>query len=301
MRTTSLAAALVVLAAAAAAPAQDGAKPKSADPVAPPAPKKERKTSPEAEAAVQKYASLLHFPSSVWKSMQMSAHADVPQFGGEIGCSLSVKETGEVGIEVQMPEASRRQYGDQLAGIQAAARNMVDKQFKPFLVPADVMAKQYDLSARKDKDKTVVDVVRYADKAAWDKASLTFAADGLLEKVVGMPNIDPNDPMSAMDAGAEVEMTFQYKKRGERSTIESAKVVRPVGETTVKLAYFEPQGSAPLPKQIDIDDPIIGQLSILVHDYVLDGKKVAGTERKDEPKPAAPGAGGPPQKPPAPK
>ena len=77
---TRLALSFLVLAAAAAS-AQDGGKPaKPADP--PPAAKKERKASREAEAAMKKYASLLHFPSHAYKLLEMNSHCDVAMLGG---------------------------------------------------------------------------------------------------------------------------------------------------------------------------------------------------------------------------
>ena len=53
-------------------------------------------------------------------------------------------------------------------------------------------------------------------------------------------------------------------------------------------------------KQIDLNDPLMGELSIAIHDFVLDGKKIAGTERKEEPKPAPPAAPPKDAKPPTP-
>jgi hypothetical protein len=54
----------------------------------------------------------------------------------------------------------------------------------------------------------------------------------------------------------------------------------------VKATYFEIAGVAPLPKELDFNSPLFGEIAIAVHDFVVDGKKIAGTERKDEPKPA---------------
>lgn len=304
--------ALLVLAAATAA-AQDGAKPAPppAPPVAPAAPpappaaaKKERKTTPEAEAAIKRYVGLLHFPSPAYKSVEMNSHCELQMLGGEVGCKFSMKESGEIALDVALPNSVRQQYGDaQLAEIKKTASGWVGGYFRPFLVPLDVMAKQYDLSSRTEGGKTIVEFARFADGAAWEKATLRFNQDGLLEKQVGTPNVDPNDPMSAMNAGAEIEMTIDYKKRGELYTVEGGKIVEPLGESTVKLTYYDIAGRAPLPKELEVTTPMMAEpLVISIHDFVLDGKAVAGTERKRaEPAPATPPAAKPePAKPPEP-
>jgi hypothetical protein len=294
---------------AATAAAQDGAKPKDPKPAAPPAPapaptaKKERTATPEAEAAIKKYASLLHFPNSKYKTVELNSHCDVQAMGGEVGCKFLVKEDGSVTTDVSLSEAAKQQFGGQLKQIKSGIASQVDGVFRPFLVPADVMAKQYDLTSRVEKGKTIVEISRFADHAAWDKATLTFNEDGLLEKQVGTLNVDPNDQMGAMNAGVEIETTLSYKKRGDLYTIESATINHPaMGESTVKASYFEIAGVSPLPKELDFNSPMFGEINVAVHDFVVDGKKIAGTERKDEPKPA-PAAPKPaePAKPDAPK
>jgi hypothetical protein len=282
--------------AAATAVAQDGEKPKDGkkdgNPSAPPAAaapaaKKERKTTPEAEAAIKKYASLLHFPNSKYKTVEMNSHCDVQAMGGEVGCKFTVKEDGTVTTDVSLSDAAKAQFGGQIKQFKAGVASQVDGVFRPFIVPADVMMKQYDLSSRVEKGKTVVEIARFADAGAWDKATLTFNEEGLLEKQVGTLNVDPNDQMGAMNAGVEIETTIAYKKRGDLYTIESATINHPaMGESTVKASYFEIAGVSPLPKELDFNSPLFGEIAIAVHDFVVDGKKIAGTERKDEPKPA---------------
>lgn len=283
----------LVLVVAAVASAQDGAKPPAGKaPASPPAAaKKERKATPEAEAAIKKYASLLHFPSHAYKTLEMSSHCDVALMGGEVGCRFLVKEDGTVELDIKVSEEAIRQAGMNPRDIKEGAKKKVGGIFRPFFVPADVMAKDYDLASKTENGKTVVEMKRFAEDAAWDTATLWFNADGLVEKQVGMANVDPNDLMGAMDAGVEIETTFEYKKRGDRFTLESVKVAHPTtGESAIKVSYYELPGTAPLPKQIDLNDPLMGELSIDIHDFVLDGKKIAGTERKEEPKPAPPAA-----------
>jgi hypothetical protein len=300
----------IVLLAAAAAVAQD----KPAAPAAPaggagdkapaPAAKKERKASPEAEAALAKYASLLHFPTSRYKTLDMGSHCDVPMLGGEVGCKFHLKSTGEIALEIALPEAATQQYPpEQLKGIKDQAANWIGGMFKPFLAPLDALAKQYDLASSVKEGKTLVEMTRFADGAAWEKATLTFNADGLLEKQVGTPNVDPDDPMSAMNAGAEIEMTLEHKKRGDLWTIEAGKIVQPMGESTVKFTYYELKDRAPLPKQLEVTTPMLPEpLVISLHDFVVDGKPVPGTERPPETKPEPAKKAQPdPPKPDAPK
>lgn len=302
----------IVLLAAAVAVAQD--KPASPAPPAggaegkTPATKKERKASPEAEAALAKYASLLHFPSSRYKTLDMNSHCDVALLGGEVGCKFHLKSTGEVALEIALPEAATQQYPpEQLKGIKTQASNWIGGMFKPFLSPLDALAKQYDLSSSVKDGKTIVEMTRFADGAAWESAKLWFNADGLLEKQVGTPTVDPDDSMSAMNAGAEIEMTLEHKKRGDLWTIESGKIVQPMGESTVKFTYYEFKDRAPLPKQLEVATPMLPEpLVISLHDFVVDGKAVPGTERpaeeKKEPATSKPDAPRPePTKPAQPK
>jgi len=286
--------ATVLATAVATAVARDGEKPDGAKPASPPAStppaKKERKTSKEAEAAIAKYASLLHFPSTKYKTVEMNSHAYVQMAGGEIGCKFNVKEDGTVAIDVSVSDAAMKQFGPQAKSIKDAIKKQVEGIFRPFLVPMDVTAKQYDLAFRADKDKSVVEMTRFADAAAWDKLVLTFGADGLLEKQVGVPNVDPNDQMGAMYAGVEIETKVEHKKRGDRFTIESATISDPMGESSLKASYYEIPDAAPLPKELVFASPLVGEITVSVHDFVLDGKKIAGTERKDETKPATPPA-----------
>jgi hypothetical protein len=291
---TRLALCLVLVASAASA--QDGAKPPAAPPTGPA--KKERKTDPAAEAAMKKYASLLHFPSDAYKTLEMNSHTDVAMMGGEVGCKFTLKEGGSVDLDIAVDEAALRQAGMNPSQMKAGAKKMVGGIFRPFFVPPDVMAKDYDLASKTAEGRTVVEMKRFADGAAWDTLTLTLNADGLVENQTGMANVDPNDMTAAMDAGVEIETAFEYKKRGDKFTLEAVKISHPVtGESALKVAYYEIAGTQPLPKQIDINHPLLGELSIVVHDFVLDGKKVAGTERKEEPKPAPPTAPKPGEQP----
>ena len=275
--------------------ADDGAtppKPAPTAPVATPDAKKERKTTPEAEAAIKKYAGLLHFPTPNYKTVSMNSHSEIAMLGGEVGCKFAVKEDGDVALDITLPEAVEKQYGaGQLEGIKNSVASQVGGLFKPFLVPADVMTKQYDLVSRVENGKTVIEITRFADKATWDKATLFFNADGLLEKQVGTPNLDPGDPMARMNAGAEIEMTVEYKKRGELYTIEAGKITQPIGDSTVKFTYFEIDGQSPLPKELEITMPLMPDaLVVSLYDYLLDGKAVPETARKVETKSDAPPA-----------
>jgi hypothetical protein len=286
-------ASLIVLLAAAVASAQD----KAPAPVAPaggaaakaPAPeaKKERKASPEAEAAIAKYASLLHFPTTRYKSVDMNSHCEVALLGGEVGCKFHLKSTGEVALEIALPEAAAEQLPpEQLEMIKSQSAAMIGGTFKPFLSPIDAAVKQYDLASSVKDGKTVVELKKFADGAAWEKATLWFNGDGLLEREVGTPCVNPDDPMSAANAGGDIELTLTYKKRGDLWTIESGKIVQAMGESNVKFAYYEFKDRAPLPKQLEVESLMLPEpLVIALHDFVVDGKPVPETARPKETKP----------------
>jgi hypothetical protein len=287
---TRIAFALVALAAASASAGDDPKAPaKPADPgkSAAPAAKKERKAAPEAEATIRRYASLVAFPSAKYKCVEMNSHCDVQMMGGEVGCKFTIKDGGNVTMDIKLPDAVREQYGEaQLANFKNGAKSLIQNVFKPFIVPADAMAKQYDLAARVENGKPVVELTRFADDATWDKLTLWFNADGLLERQKGTPNPDPNDPMAAMSAGDEIETTIAYAKHGDVWTIEGAKITQAIGESTVKLAYYDIAGQSPLPKELTFATPMTPEPVVVgLTDYVLDGKPVPETARKEEKKP----------------
>jgi hypothetical protein len=269
----------------------------------PPEAKKERKATPEAEAALTKYASLLHFPSTRLKAVEMDSHCEVVQLGGEVGCKFRLQPTGEVALELKLPEAASQQLPpEQIEMIKTQATSLIGGMFKPFLSPIDAAMKQYDLASTAKDGKTVVEMTRFADGAAWEKATLTFGADGLLEKQVGTPVVDKNDPMSAMNEGVEIEVTLTHKKRGELYTIETGKLVQPMGESTVKFDYYEFKDRGPLPKQLEVTTLMLPEpLVISLHDYVVDGKPVAETARPKEKKAEVEIAPAEPKDPKAPK
>jgi hypothetical protein len=223
----------------------------------------------------------------------MKAHTEIATLGGEVGCTFSTKEDGDVSLDMKLPDAMKSQKGGGNGDVMKhMVESIVGTLIKPFLVPADLVASQYDIAARDDKGRTVVDLTRFSDKAAWESATLYFSKDGLLEKQVGTPNVDPNDMMAAASAGVEIEITFDYKKRGDQYTIEGGRMTDGMGESTVKISYYDLEGQAPLPMELEMTTPMVTEpVVIALHDYVLNGKAIVATARKPEtktePKPVA--------------
>jgi hypothetical protein len=141
--------------------------------------------------------------------------------------------------------------------------------------------------------KTTVELTPFAEKAQFEKGTLFFDADGLLVKQVVALKADPDNPQTAMMAGSDLETTFKYAKSGSGYVVETANQTTPMGDTSMNFSYFDVKDQPKLLKRMDMTNPMM-QLTVEFHDYALDGKAIAGTEKgaaeKKEEKPAAPPA-----------
>jgi hypothetical protein len=266
---------------------------KPAEPVKPATPaKKERTVAPEAKAALDKFAEKLAFPVPGTRAIKASADSDMPQVGN-VTLDFSWTEGEGVALEAHLPDSALQQIPPEQVGMW---QEQIRSQFAQFFEQAFVSRKrefeQYSLAVRTDGGKKVVDFTRFDDKARWDRKTAYFDADGLVEKEVGQLNLDPDDPQTAMLAGADIELSYKYARRGDLLALESATVLTPMGEIGSKFSYYDLKDGVSLPSRIEVTvaflspDPFVVNL----HDYELNGKPVEGTalpKKADAPKEGA--------------
>lgn len=268
--------------------AADGDPVKPVAPVAPAETKVEtakiRTATPESEAAFHNYAKLVAFPPHGVKAYSYSMDALIPQFGESIQINFWFEEGKEPKTEVKLP----KMIEDQLAQLPPEMQEQVKKQFSSqmggqSLERADAKIGEYNLTHKSEGGKTIVTATLFDDKAQFESATYTFNSDGLLEKQVFTMHVDPSNPQAAMMAGVEMEMTFTYAKKGDYWGFDTINTVTPMGDVGLKFTWFDLKDTIPLPKSMEMNSPMMPEpLAINFHDFKIDGKAIAGTEKKAE-------------------
>lgn len=298
--------ALVVLTLCVPAFAQDGepAKPAAPAPAAPtetkPAAAKTRTATAESEAAFHKYAKLVAFPPNGVKSYAYTMDAMIPQLGEAIEISYEFEESKEPKVDVKLPAALTQQIPPEMLD---TVKKQVSSQMRgQSLDRADAKIGDYNLSHKSEGGKTIVTATLFEPKAQFETATYTFNTDGLLEKQVFTMNVDPSDMQAAAMAGAEIEMTFTYAKKGDLWGFDTINTATPMGDMAMKFSWFDLKDTVPLPKTMEMSSPMMPEpMAITFHDFKIDGKAVAGTEKKadapkteEKPKDAPPAPPAPP-------
>ncbi len=277
--------ALAVLILSVPAFAADGDPVKPVAPVAPAETKVEtakiRTATAESEAAFHKYASLVAFPPHGVKAYSYTMDALIPQLGEAIQISYEFEDGKEPKTDVKLPPSLEQQIPPEM-------HDQVKKQFSSqmggqSLEKADAKIGEYNLAHKSEGGKTIVTATLFDDKAQFENATYTFNGDGLLEKQVFTMHVDPSKPEAAMMAGVEMEITFTYVKKGDRWGFDTINTVTPMGDISVKFAWFDLADTIPLPKSMEISMPMLPEpMTITFHDFKVDGKAIAGTQRKVE-------------------
>ncbi len=257
------------------APGGDAKKPD-----APPA-KKERKTSAEADAAMKKYESLLSFRPSEIKSGRVRMEGEIPQLGGAIKIDCRWEKGKDATYDVELPEALLQQIPPAMQDMlkKKMGSQMAGKLFEGM----SAHFVHYDVAGKTTDGKFSIELTPYDEQVEFDKAVLTFDGAGLLEKQVVTPHVDPSNPQAAMMAGMEIESAFKHAKRGDRFVVESMTSSTPMGDQTVAYTYFDVKDQPALVKSLEISSPMMPEPMVMsFHDWEIDGKTVAGTEKKDD-------------------
>lgn len=268
-----------------AAPSDPGAKP------APPA-KKERKADAKAVAVFEKYAKAVATPAQAGvKDAKCRIDFALPQLGGEtIVLIPHWSSGGKYECEVELPESLAAQIPPEFLGMM---KKQLSGQFgdiaRMFLGSADERNADYDLEYSEESGKPVVKLTAFAEKAEAESSKAFFGADGLIEKTVTTPKVDPNDPQSQMMAGVEIETTFKHEKLPKGYVVSALSTSTPMGQFDVAMKYHDGPDGLPLAKAIEISSPMLPEpLVMTVYDYVLDGKAIASTAKPKTEKPATP-------------
>jgi hypothetical protein len=253
----------------------DAAKPAPAA-----AAKKERKTTPEAEAAIKRYADLIPFPPKDAKSYHFAADFEMAMFGGAVKLDYRWEKDKAPVFKVELPEALLAQVPPEAQDKLKAqmAEQMGGQMSERF----DAKYAKYHLSHKAEGDGVVVDITAIeGEKCEFETGKMTFDSRGLLTKQTVKPHLDPNNPAAQMMGDMELEMAFKYAKKGDQWAVESMTQSGPMGETGMKFSYFEPEGLPALPKSIEITSPMMPEpINVAYHDWELNGKAVPGTELK---------------------
>jgi hypothetical protein len=261
--------------------------------------KKERKTTPEAEAAIKRYADQLAFPPADAKSFHFVSDVEIPQLGGSVTLDYRWEKDKTPVAKVELPEATRDQIPEQFRAM--IEKQMAEQMGAQLAERIDAKLTKYNLSHKAEKDGIVVEITAFdEEKCEFDSGKLIFDANGLLSKQTVTPHVDPNNPQSAMMAGVEIEIAFKHAKKGDRYAIDTITQTMPMGEVGMTFQYFELKDSPVLPKSIEITSAMMpAPMTVAYHDWEVDGKAIAGTEMKkpEAEKPAEKPADKPAEKP----
>lgn len=277
-------------------PAKTPEAPKPAEPA-----KKERTADPKAVEACERYSGLLWVLQRTGaKEFTCRGELPIAQFGGE---AIQVRPhwNAKSGLEVEyeLPEALAAMVPPERLD---AAKAQIKGQLKPLVQPYldDFMADlpKYSLACKEGDGGTVVTMTAFASDTPDERKVVHFGKDGLIQRLVVTPRIDPNDPSAAMMAGMDLEIAVQHEKRGEKHVLTGYTLTLPMGEIKIAGSYYDGPAGTPIPKAIEISNPMTPEPQVLTfYDWTIDGKAVEGTAKpKPEPKKpetAAPAPAGP--------
>jgi hypothetical protein len=256
--------------------------------------KKERKVDPKATAAIERYGKLLLHPGSMGaKELSAQGEVEVPDLPDPV--IVKPKWTAKDGfaLDIEVSEGLRQQFGeDAVEMIRKQFEGLVKMMVGPLFEEPGRESVHYDLAAKDEEGGVAVTMIPFdAEKAEAEKQTLHFGADGLLRKAVVSPKLDPEDPNSAMMAGVEIEVTVEHERRGEKWISKGFTALLPMGEMKSSATWYEGPGGLPLAKDVELTMPMLPEpVHARLYDYVIDGKKVAGTEKPKAEAPAAPPA-----------
>jgi len=204
------------------APAEEPKAPAKSD--APPAAKKERKVDPAAQKALDRHASLVHYPAtSGYKNL--TAKGDLPGPDATIGVDPKWSSDKGFDFDVKLPEKIVSAAVERGATEEQATES-IKHQLAPLVNYAGVNAVfelpgknwvHYDIVVKQEGDSQVVELTPFDDKADAERRRYVFGKDGLLKSTSMTPKIDPASPQAQMMAGMTFSVDWTYEKRGERN------------------------------------------------------------------------------------
>ena len=248
---------------------------------------KERKVSEKALAALKAWGNAMHLPSqSTASEIHASASAANESMfqGGDLSVRATWKRDGGLELDVTLPKEMTETMPPQAV---AMAKSLFKRWSREALAPAFEAPMQYaadyHVNERKEGERSVVELLPFTDHAAAELQLLYFDENGLCERRIMIPRVDPNDPSQQMMMGVEIETSFGYQKVGERSVLKRMSMLLPFGEMLVEYDYYEVTDGPPLLKTVRMATPFAPDpIEVTLHDYTLDGNEVAETKQKVE-------------------
>jgi len=270
---------LAVPALTASAVAQDAPKPDAA--------KEERKVSKEALAVLEGWGKAMHLPQRT-KAGTIVAHAKATNRqlfqGGELTVKVTWKRESGLDLAVTLPDSMvQRLPPEAVEMAKSTFRTWSREALSPAFESPEQYAKDYNVGERKEGERTVVELLPYTADAAAELQLLYFDENGLCERRVMIPRVDPNDPNQQMMVGVEVESSFGYEKIGERYVLKRMSMLLPFGEMLVEYSYYEITGGTPLLKSMSMVTPFAPDpIEVVLSDYSADGQDVPETKPQEE-------------------
>ena len=119
------------------------------------------------------------------------------------------------------------------------ASTMFAKPAKDFMDDPLADLKDYNVAYSDDGGKALVTKTAFTEKAEQESEKNWFGADGLLVKSVRVQKANPDDPMAAAMAGAEIETTIRHEKKAAGYVVSGATVAMPAGAAELKVEHYE--------------------------------------------------------------
>ncbi len=249
----------------------------------------ERKTSKEAEQALERYAKLLHLPAhGKTKELTSTAGAEGQVLpGGKLEVTPRWTAGKGLTLDVTIPEEIKARYpAQQLDMTKKLFQTWARETLSPVFESPSLYVADYHVTHKKESLKDIVELMPFNDRAAAERQVLYFNMEGLVERRSMIAKVDPTDPMQAMLAGAEIDTTYGYERRGDRHVITRMSSLMPIGDMLVEYTYYDDlPDDAVLLKTCTIVTPFdpTNPIVITFTSYEADGKVIEATKPMDAP------------------
>lgn len=245
----------------------------------------ERVVTPEALAALEKAQKLVKTPTVGASTLEAVGRVKIPMFGGDVSVKpLWAAERG-FRVEVGLPESAAQpgmtpEIIRQMTGM---AAKIFEITLGPvFQGPVD-LAKPYHARHRERNGEFAVELLPFEKETAWERVLVYLDPDGRVERSIGLPRLDTDDPNMAMIQGVEFEIEPTYTEVEEDTFLTRVNIPMPElgGTLTAEIEYYEPVDGRRLPKLVTAATPFDMQpYEMHFQDYKIDGKLVAATASK---------------------
>jgi hypothetical protein len=182
--------------------------------------KPERKVDEAAAARLKAWGKAMHLPTQTAADRIVASAGATNQSmfqGGELTVKTSWDRQEGLSLDVTLPKEMTDTMPPQAAEM---AKGLFSTWAREALAPAfeapSQYARHYHVGQRTKGEEQIVELLPFSDEAAAEMQLLHFDENGLCERRVMIPKVDPNDPSQQMMMGVEIETTFTYEKPDRR-------------------------------------------------------------------------------------